>query len=142
LWVAEKELAEKDRELRERLQNLVIDGELPPVSLVFDENTLTTRWDGGSVKLSEIPFKFFKALHDASDRQLSWNDIEAKVWGESKDGAIHTTASRLRTALKKHKCPLRLVSLNRKTWIPDEEYQEDQNRPSPTMKTTTGFRLE
>jgi len=149
LWTKKKELsikksdiAEEKRVSLERLQKMTFEGGLPSVSLYFEEKTWVLHWDGGRVKLSEIPFKFLKALHDAPDRQLSWNDIEEKVWGESKDGAIHTTASRLRKTLKKHKCPSRLVSLNRKTWIPDGEYQEDQSRPAPSIKTLTGFRLE
>lgn len=149
LWTRKKELSIKKRDIAEekrvsleRLRKMTIGGGLSALSLYFEEKTRVVHWDGGRVKLSEIPFKFFKALYDAPDRQLSWNDIEEKVWGESKDGAIHTTVSRLRTTLKKHKCPSRLVSLNRKTWIPDEEYPEDQSRPAPNIKTLTGFRLE
>jgi hypothetical protein len=142
LSIKKKDIAEERKGSLERLQKMTIDGGLSPVSLYFEEKTKVIHWDGGSVKLSKIPFNFFKALHDAPNRQLSWNDIEEKVWGESKDGAIHTTASRLRKALKKHKCPSQLVSLNRKTWIPDEEYLEDQSRSTPKIKTITGFRLE
>lgn len=110
-WIAEKELAERDKELRERLQNLIIDGELAPVSLVFDENTRTILWDGGSVKLGAKPFKILKVLYFAPIRRAKIHQLAERVWGISSKhhSTVKSTVSRLNLELKKAKCPYKIV---------------------------------
>jgi len=143
LLIKKKDLAEKRSVSRERLQKMIIEGELPLVPLRFDKNKRTIYWEADkSVKLGKIPFQIIKVLYDAPKHRLSWGDIEEKVWGESKDGAIFTAVTRLCKVLSQHNFPYRLTALTRKTWIPDAEYEEDANRPSPTMKTLTGYGLE
>jgi hypothetical protein len=111
LWIAEKELAETDRELRERLQNLILDGELAPISLVFDENTRTIRWNGGSVKLGAKPFKIIKILYFAPNRRAKIRRLVERVWGISSKhhSTVKSTVSRLNSKLKKEKCPYKIV---------------------------------
>jgi len=110
-WIAEKELAQRDRELRERLQHLTIEGELAPVSLVFDENTRTIRWNGGSVKLGAKPFKILKVLYFAPNRRAKIRGLVERVWGFSTKhhSTVKSTVSRLNSKLKKEKCPYKIV---------------------------------
>jgi len=110
-WMTEKELAERDRELRERLHNLIIDGEITLVSLVFDANTRTIRWDGGSVKLGKNPFKILKVLYFAPNRRTKLLGLTERVWGISSKNhsTVKSTVSRLNSKLKKAKCPFKIV---------------------------------
>jgi len=110
-WIAEKELAERDRELREQLQNLIIDGDPTPVSLVFDENTRTIRWDGGGVKLGAKPLKILKVLYFAPNRRAKIHRLAERVWGISSKhhSTVKSTISRLNAKLKKAKCPYKIV---------------------------------
>ena len=111
-WIEEKKLAERDRELRERLQNLIIDGELAPISLVFDDNTRTIRWDGGSVKLGANPFKILRVLYFAPNRRAKIRGLAERVWGFSTKhhSTVKSTVSRLNAKLKREKCPYKIVS--------------------------------
>jgi len=109
--MTEKELAERDRELWERLHKLIIDGEITPVSLVFDANTRTIRWDGGIVKLGKNPFKILKVLYFAPNRRTRLLGLVERVWGiaSKHHSTVKSTVSRLNSKLKKAKCPFKVV---------------------------------
>jgi len=142
--VTEKELAEKDRELRERLQDLTIEDELTLALLEFNENTHTIRWDGGSTKLGAKPFKILKVLYFAPNRRAKIQRLAKRVWGFSSKhhSTVKSTVSRLNSKLKHEKCPYKIVSAK---CLPPIIYKRDliTNKVKGGMDRPpiTGFRL-
>ena len=142
--IAEKELAERDRELREQLQNLVVDGEIAPVPLVFDENTRTIRWDGGSVKLGTKPFKIVRVLYFAPNRRAKIRSLVERVWGISSKhrSTVKSTISRLKAKLKEKKCPYKLVGTKcHQPIIYQKDPVTNKIKDSMNRPPITGFKL-
>jgi hypothetical protein len=143
LLIMEKDLAARDRELQGQLQKLIINGELAPISLVFDKDVRTLRWDGGSVKLGTKPFKIVRVLYHAPHRRAKLMSLAERVWGISSKphSTVKSTISRLNAELKKAKCPYKVGSIK---CLQPVIYQRDpENKVKDGMKQPdiTGFKL-
>jgi DNA-binding response OmpR family regulator len=137
-------LAEKDRELRERLQTSIIDGELAPVPLVFNKNTRIVHWDGGSVKLGTKPFKILKVLYFVPKRRTKISSLSKRVWGISSKhhSTVKSTVSRLNTKLKKAQCPYRISSAKcLQPVIYNRDPVSNKVKDSTEQPIITGFKL-
>jgi len=112
LLITETDLAKRDRELREQLQTLIYKGESAPMSLVFDKDLRTLRWEGGSVKLGAKPFKIVRVLYHAPNRRAKIQSLAERVWGLpcKHHSTIKSTISRLNATLKKANCPYKVGS--------------------------------
>ena len=144
LLIMEKGLAVRDRELRGQLQNLIINGEPAPVSLVFGKDRRTIRWDGGSVKLGAKPFKIVRVLYHAPNRRAKFQCLTERVWGISckHHSTVKSTISRLNAELKKANCPYKIDSAKcLQPVIYNKDPKTDKIKDGTRQPDIAGFKL-
>jgi DNA-binding response OmpR family regulator len=132
---------EKETKLRTWLRELNENGAVTPVPLIFEPDGKTIRWEGGEVKLGTKPCQFVKALYFAEEQQMTITDVEEKVWGESLDSTIQSTASQLRHTLAEKKCPYTVVNLINKQWTESEQPAINAPPSAPIRSAIAGFKL-
>ena len=110
------------------LDRLDESGAVKPVLIDFDPVDYRLLWgENGIAKLTEIPFKMFKALYFADDHTMTLADLEEIVWGENthiSDSTIKTTVSNLNKVLKKADCPYKVVRIKKAPIIRQARHPE------------------
>jgi len=110
------------------LDSLDENGAMKPVLIDFDSVNYRLLWgENGIAKLTEIPFKMFKALYFADDHTMTLADLEEIVWGENthiSDSTIKTTVSNLNKVLKETGCPYKVVRIKKDPIIRQARHPE------------------
>ena len=112
----EAALRKQNDDWQGKLRELTITGEIPPITLAFDDAERLIRWAGGEVRLGKKAYLFVKTLYQANGQKLPVSIADAKVWGKSgvSRGAVRTRDWRIRRTLRKAIFPYRIVSVHHK----------------------------
>ncbi|MDR3109362.1 MAG: hypothetical protein LBU65_06710 [Planctomycetaceae bacterium] len=136
------------------------------VSLSFDDNVRTIRWNCGSVRLSPKPYLFIKILWNAPQHRAKIETIEQKVWkrkkGDKKEvtiktkigikkvtikskfvpkGTLFSLVCRLQKALKNSRFPYKILSLKNFSTQETRGFALKCNDVAKKMQTITKTRM-
>ena len=124
------------------LDRLDENGAVKPVLIDFDSVNYTLLWGkNGVAKLTEIPFRMFKALYFADSHMMTFADLDEIVWGKNthpSDSTIKTTVSNLNKVLKVAGCPYKVMRIKK-----DPIIREAQNpKTKKVMKVVLQPKIE